>query len=105
MRRVLRDFSLAVIVCVLYFLTGRLGLSLHAVNKYATFIWAPTGIALGALFFLGVRFWPAIFLGAFWVNFQTGAPFFAALGMASGNTCEALISVSLLSRFGFQNFL
>jgi len=103
-RKFSRDLLLGAVVCAAYYAAGRMGLSAQAINKYATFIWAPTGIALGSLFLLGVRFWPAIIIGSFTVNFVTGAPFFVALGISSGNTLEVLTSVYLLRRSGFQNF-
>lgn len=66
---------------------------------FATFVWPPTGIAFAALLLGGFRLWPAIFLGAFTVNFSIGAPITAAIGIAVGNTFEALVGVYLLIRF------
>ena len=47
-----------------YFITGRLGLSLGAANRFATLIWLPSGLAVSALFLWGSDLWPAIILGA-----------------------------------------
>lgn len=93
------------ILFVFYFATARMGLSLNAVSGFATFVWPPTGIALAALLLFGYRFWPAIMLAAFLVNFLTGAPVFAALGISIGNTLEALLGAFLLNRWGFQRSL
>jgi len=47
-----------------YFITGRLGLSLGATNRFATLIWLPSGLAVSALFLWGSDLWPAIIQGA-----------------------------------------
>jgi signal transduction histidine kinase len=87
-----------------YFAAGKLGLLYATVGQSVTLVWAPTGIALACLLLYGPRLWPAIALGAFLVNATTpGVPVLAALGMAIGNTLEALLGVYLLYRFGFKN--
>jgi signal transduction histidine kinase len=73
------------------------------VSGFATLVWPPTGIALAALILFGVRLWPAIALGAFFANVATGAPWYSALCIASGNTLEAISAVYLLRRAGFQS--
>jgi signal transduction histidine kinase len=80
----------------IYFATARIGLSLDAVSGFATLVWPPTGIALAALIILGYRYWPAIAAGAFLVNVVTGASPLVALGIAAGNTLEALTGAYLL---------
>ncbi len=85
-----------------YVALAKFGLSLHAVNKFATVIWPPTGISLVFLFLFGIRFWPAIILGASVINFLTGAPLFAALGIGIGNALEAVMGALLLKKFGFR---
>lgn len=47
----------------------------------------------------GYRVWPAIFVGAFALNLSTSIPVLAAVGIASGNTSEALIATYLITRF------
>ena len=81
---------------MLYVLAARMGLQLGAISGFATLVWPPTGIALVALLLGGYRLWPGIFLGAFIANTWAGAPVFVALGIAGGNTLEALVGVSLL---------
>ena len=70
----------------LYFVTGRIGLSLGAVGGLATAVWPPTGLALAALLRVGPDLWPGIALGAFAVNIAAGAPWWAASLIAAGNT-------------------
>ena len=86
-----------------YIVAARGGLKLDAIAGFATLVWAPTGIAIAALLLFGYRLWPAIFAGAFVANLWTGAPLLAAIGIASGNTLEALAGVALLRRIpGFR---
>src|SRR5262249_51338822 len=82
-----------------YYLAGKLGLQLAVVNPNATAVWAPTGISLAALLLLGYRAWPAIFAGAFLVNLDTAGTIATSLGIATGNTLEAVIGAWLVNRF------
>jgi len=95
--------------CVLlfaaYFVTALLGLRLDAVAGFATLVWPPTGIALAALWLFGFRLWPGVFAGALCVNLVAGAPLPAALGIALGNTLEAIAGVWLLGLVRFQTQL
>ncbi len=56
------------IVTIVYFIAGKLGLSLAFLYASASPVWPPAGIALAVLLLLGYRIWPAIFVGAFLVN-------------------------------------
>ena len=47
----------------------------------------------------GARLWPAIFLGAFLVNLTTAGNTFTSLGIAAGNTLEALAGAWMVQRF------
>ena len=92
-----------IIILGFYFATGKLGLSLDAVNRFAALVWMPAGIALASLLLYGYKIWPAITLGAFLVNFTTGASLLASLGIAAGNTLEAIIGYYILKKVNFQN--
>jgi PAS domain S-box-containing protein len=83
-----------------YFLAGRLGLSLAIVNQSASAIWPPTGLAIAALWLGGTWLWPAVLAGAFLVNFTTTEAVLPSLVIAGGNTAEALIAVALARRIG-----
>jgi PAS domain S-box-containing protein len=82
-----------------YFVAGKLGLSLAFVHASATAVWPPTGIALAALLLYGNHMWPAIFLGAFLVNVTTAGSIASSLGIAAGNTLEALLGLWLVKRW------
>jgi signal transduction histidine kinase/CheY-like chemotaxis protein len=90
--------SLAALTAV-YFFAGKFGLSLAFVNPSASPVWPASGIALAALILWGQRLWPGIFVGAFLVNVTTQGTFATSLGIATGNTLEALLGAWLVGRF------
>jgi PAS domain S-box-containing protein len=83
---------------VVYVLTGKLGLYFASVHASATAVWPPTGIALAALLVLGPRMWPAVAAGAFLVNVTTAGSVVTSLGIALGNTLEAVLGCWLAGR-------
>jgi PAS domain S-box-containing protein len=82
-----------------YFYAGKLGLAMAFIHPSASSVWPPTGIALAAVLFLGYWVWPAILLGAFLVNITTAGSIATSLGVAAGNTLEALFGAFLVRRF------
>lgn len=84
---------------MLYFLAGKLGLVLASVNESASPFWLPSGIAIAAALLFGLRIWPAIALGAFFVNLTTTESIATSAGIAIGNTLEAVIAAELVNRF------
>lgn len=90
------------LLCVIYFSTAKLGLSLYAVGRFATLVWLPSGIAVAALFLFGPRLWPGLLIGAFLANLSHGAPFLIAVAIGIGNTLEALTCTFLLKRQRFR---
>ncbi|HET9801584.1 MAG TPA: MASE1 domain-containing protein, partial [Chthoniobacterales bacterium] len=78
---------------------GKLALQLAFVNASASPVWPPAGIALAALLVLGYRVWPAIFIGAFAVNFWTTLNILSSIGIACGNTLEAMCGAWLVNQF------
>jgi signal transduction histidine kinase len=97
--RPLPHFVVVALLIIAYVLAGKLGLSLAIVHPSASAVWAPTGIALAALLGLGYRVWPGIFIGAFLVNVTTAGSILTSLGVATGNTLEALVGAYLVDRF------
>ena len=103
----LRRFSTLPVIGTLalvaiYFVAGKLSLHLAFLHRSASPVWPPAGIALAVLLLLGYRTWPAIFLGAFLVN-VTNAPstgsILTCLGIATGNTLEAVCGAWLINRY------
>lgn len=93
------DIAKSLGLALLYFAAGKVGLKLAFVNANATAVWPPAGIALAAVLIFGNRIWPGIFIGAFLVNVTTAGSVGTSLGIAVGNTLEALIGAGLVCRF------
>ncbi len=89
----------AMLLLLVYYLAGRLGLSMAFVNTSATAVWPPTGIALAAMLLWGYRLWPVILAGAFLVNITTSGSFPASVMIAVGNTLEGLVGAYLVTTF------
>src|SRR6266705_2821531 len=87
------------VLTLIYFIAGKLALQLAFLNASASPVWPPAGIALAALLVLGYRVWPAIFVGAFFVNWLTAGSVLTSLGIATGNTLEAICGAWLVNRF------
>lgn len=86
------------VVAAAYIVVSRAGLQLDAVSGFAALVWPGSGIALAAILLWGYRLWPAIAVGALVTNLWAGAPLFAAIGIAAGNTGEAVVGAYLLRR-------
>jgi signal transduction histidine kinase len=99
-----RYFATVVAVTLVYLGAAKLGLSLAFATEQVTAFWPPTGIAVAALLLFGYRLWPAVFLGAFFVNSTSNEPLVTAAGIAAGNTLGPLATVFLLRKLaGFDN--
>ncbi|MBI3306789.1 MAG: MASE1 domain-containing protein [Candidatus Omnitrophica bacterium] len=98
-RRFFTHLAIILVLATVYFFAGKFGLSLAFVHKSSSAVWPPTGIALAAVFLLGYRVWPGIFVGAFLVNLFTEGTILTSLGIATGNTLEAVAAVFLIQYF------
>lgn len=97
--RSLGYLAIVVALTAIYFVAGKLGLMMAFANPSASPVWPPTGIALATLLLLGYRVWPAIFLGAFLVNVTTAGSVATSIGIAAGNSLEALLGAYWVQRF------
>src|ERR1051326_8487934 len=86
-------------LALIYFVVCKLGLRLAIVLPSATAVWPGTGIALAAILLLGYEVWPGVFFAAFAVNLTTAGSTLSSLGIATGNTLEAVIGSYLVVRF------
>jgi PAS domain S-box-containing protein len=100
--RDLRPLLWFALVTGLYVGAAKLGIDLPVARGVITPVWAPSGIALAALLILGVRYWPAIAVGAFVANATSDASLAVAAGIAVGNTLEAVVGATLVRRLGFR---
>jgi len=87
------------VLAALYSVAAKLSLKLAFLHASASPVWPPAGIALAALLVFGRRAWPAIFVGAFLVNLTTAGNVPTSLGIATGNTLEAVAGAWLVQRF------
>jgi PAS domain S-box-containing protein len=81
---------------------AKLGLTLDVSHGVITPVWAPSGIALASLLILGVRYWPAVAVGAFVANATGDASVAVAAGITVGNTLAAVAGVVLVRMLGFS---
>ncbi|HEY3177240.1 MAG TPA: PAS domain S-box protein [Candidatus Polarisedimenticolia bacterium] len=87
------------LLAAVYFLAGKLGLSLAFFHSSVSPVWPPTGLAIAALLILSLRYWPGVSLGAFAVNLAATGDLASSLGIAAGNTIEAVLGAYLANRF------
>lgn len=101
MRISLSNAAMSLGLAVAYFIAGKLGLMLAFLHENASAVWPPAGIALAAVLLFGYRVWPGIFLGAFLANITTAGSIATSIGIAAGNTIEALVGAWLVQRFAY----
>lgn len=98
MKARIQYLGLGLLTTAVYIASAKLGLTLAFVAEQVTVVWPPTGIALCAALILGYRVWPAIWIGAFIANITTNAPAITSIGIATGNTLEAVVGALLLNK-------
>jgi diguanylate cyclase (GGDEF)-like protein len=97
--RLARELGLLAGLGAVYFVAAKLGLRLAFMHASATPVWPNTGLALATMLILGARVWPAVLVGAFLANLTTVGSVATSLGIAAGNTLEALVGAYLVTRF------
>ncbi len=102
MRKYYSDLKIAALIMTGYFLLAYLGLSHSALANFVSVVWLPSGVAMASLIVFGLRFWPAVFLAAFLINYYYGATLIMAFLMGFGNSMESLMGAYLC--FRFSNF-
>jgi len=85
-------------VAALYALLGLNVLACCSDNGVISVIWLPAGLALSVLLMGGNRYACGVFLGALLVNVIATNSFWVASVLATGNTLEVLLGVTLLRR-------
>src|SRR5215831_12386301 len=88
----------AVLLASVYYSAAKVSLLIAIPPGYATAVWPPSGIALGALLILGRRHWPGIWIGAAAANLTVASSVPAAAVIATGNALEALVGAALIAR-------
>ncbi len=97
-RRAWVETSLIAATAAAYLVAAKFGLSVTFVAEQVTLVWAPTGIALAAVVLVGPRAWIGVALGAFLANVTAHENVGTAVGIAAGNTAEAVVGVAALRR-------
>ena len=87
------------LVTLVYFLSAKLGLAMAFEQANTSPVWPPTGFAIAALLYFGLKAWPAIFVGALITNLLTGVSIPVAMGIAIGNSLEGVVASYLILRF------
>jgi integral membrane sensor domain MASE1 len=98
-KSIAKSISFTILFFIIYSATGKLGLKLAYANASATAVWAPTGIAIAIMILKGYRIWPAVFVGAFLVNYTTTWYVPTSVSIALGNTLEGLAGAALIRSF------
>jgi PAS domain S-box-containing protein len=81
---------------LVYFLVGRLGLSVPFTSSNVSPVWPAAGVAIGLVLIWGIRVAPAIAVAGFLVNFLSPIPILAAIIIGIGNASSAVIAALLL---------
>lgn len=95
-----------ILLAAIYHLVARLGLLMANVQPNTSPVWPPTGIAIAALLLFGKKYWPGITLGVIFGYLFNNNAFNITIGLAIGNTLEAVAAAYLLQKFtNFRNSL
>ena len=95
----IRQVSILVTLTIIYYLSGKIGLFFAFEQINTSPIWPPTGVAIAALWCLGLRFWPSISVGALLTAYFISHNFSIALVISIGNTLEAVIGAYMLNKY------
>ncbi|MGZ4962313.1 MAG: PAS domain S-box protein [Limisphaerales bacterium] len=83
-------------VAGLYYAGGALGWAVSGTPGHISLFWPSAGIALTAILFLGNEVWPGVLIASLFVNMTMGRfDLTSAIGIALGQTAEALIAAKL----------
>lgn len=103
MRRLWFPWGLIIALYCGYLVLARTGLIFAATPALVTPVWPLSGIVLGMLLRLRLRFWYIVWLADFTVGVWLHIPPLVAAGIATGTTVEAFLGAFLLQRFaGYQ---
>jgi len=87
-----------ILVAVVYYLSGRVGLLFSIFKGNIALINPPSGIALAGLLIFGWEYLPGVVLGAFATTISNGTPLSYTLITVVGNSLAALVPALLIGR-------
>ena len=88
-----------VLLGAVYFSVGKAGLALAIAHPNVSAIWPATGLSIAFFLLFGYSIWPAILIGAWFVNQTTGSSVATSMAIAIGNTLEGFLAAFWLNRF------
>ena len=100
-----RQLGAPVFLGVAYLATAWLGLLLDAEQRFVVLMWAPMGLALGAVVRWGPRLAPGVTLGTFATALLTDHSAASAIWIASVDTIEVLLAAWILRSLHFRTAL
>jgi PAS domain S-box-containing protein len=89
-----RQLLIYAVLPLAYVITGRVGLLLAVPPGYATAVFMPAGIAVGAMFMAGPSSLPGILIGSFLLNVWIGFSIAGQFGVLSAATAVAIALAS-----------
>ncbi|MFB2921091.1 MASE1 domain-containing protein [Aerosakkonema funiforme] len=93
------------ILAAVYGGAGKLALQIPSIVPQVTPLYPPAGISQAALLLLGLRVWPGVMLGDFFVSLSLGVSPIVALAMGASASLPALTSTALLRRYKVKHNL
>lgn len=79
-----------------YYLFATLGLLLALYEGAVSPLWPAAGLSVAGLSILGIRYFPAVLIGASVAALQAGNPLLSAIIIGIGNALEGIIAIALL---------
>lgn len=95
---VVRDALVIAVLAGVYFVVARVSLGAAMAHHVVSNIWPPAGIAIFALLRFGMRAWPGIAIGAYFLNITNGITPVGSAAIAAGNVLESVAGAYLLTR-------
>lgn len=102
---ILKYLLLFILISGSYYSLGIFGLKFATVNANASPVWLASGLATGMLAIFGIKYAPAIYLGALLTNYQVETPLLALFLISLGNMLEAVIGAKILNWLGQKSGL
>jgi integral membrane sensor domain MASE1 len=88
-----------------YYGSGRVGSALGFAGPIAAIIWLPFGVGVAALYFRGLRLWPAVLLADLLLNDYSALREWVSFAQTFGNLVEVLLVALLLRRYARRGWL
>jgi len=99
-KKTIKFLCLNIILGVLYFITGKISLTLLSGNEIVNIgIFMPEGISLAFALYYGKKLLPGIFFGQLFLAYYTSVGLLPSFEIASINTIEAVFAIYLFEKF------